>query len=160
MGFIPSRKLGVDIPGRKNKMTSLEIIKKLSRIAPDFFGAFPVLFSYLYGSIAIDQAHPFSDLDIAIYVTPDLPIKDSLSLEMSLSLEIDKHFVNGPPSDIRILNRLPLTVAGQVLTDGILIYCRDDNVRIDYETTIRCAYFDFFPAVYNFQKEYLEYIVD
>lgn len=141
-------------------MTSLVIKKKLSYIAPDIFGAFPILFAYLYGSIAVDQAHPFSDLDIAIYVAPDLSVKDSLFLETSLSLEIDKHMENGPPSDIRIMNRLPLTVAGQIVTDGILVYCRDDNARIDYETSIRCAYFDFLPAIYNFQKEYLEYIAD
>ncbi|MGB9498847.1 MAG: type VII toxin-antitoxin system MntA family adenylyltransferase antitoxin [Dissulfuribacterales bacterium] len=141
-------------------MTSLKIKKKLSRIAPEIFEDFPILFAYLYGSIAIDQAHPFSDLDIAIYVTPALSIKDSLSLEMSLSLEIGKNMENGPPSDIRIMNRLPLTIAGQIVTDGILIYCRDDNARIDYETAIRSAYFDFLPAIYNFQKEFLEYIAD
>ena len=142
------------------QMTSLEIKKKITCIASDIFGDFPVLFAYLYGGIALDQAHQFSDLDIAIYVTPDLSIKDCLSLEMSLSLEIDKHLVKGPPSDIRIMNRLPLTVVGQIVTDGILVYCRDDDTRIDYETSIRCAYFDFLPAIYNFQKEYLESIAD
>jgi len=141
-------------------MTSQEIKKKLCRITPYVFRCAPVLFAYLYGSVAVDQAHPFSDLDIAIYVTPDLSIKDSLSLEMSLSLEIDKHIVNGPPSDIRIMNRLPLSVAGQIVTDGTLVYCSNDNARIDYETSIRCAYFDFLPAIYNFQKEYLEFIAD
>ena len=136
-------------------MTSMEIKKILCRIAPDVFRCAPVLFAYLYGSIALDQVHPFSDLDIAIYVTPDLSIKDSLSLEMSLSLEIDKRMENGPPSDIRIMNCLPLTVVGQILTDGNLIYCRDDKARIDYETSIRSAYFDFLPVLLNFQKEYL-----
>lgn len=138
-------------------MNGREIKNKIFRIAPEIFSTHPILFAYLYGSIALDQAHPFSDLDIAIYATSDLPVKDCLSLEMSLSLEIDTYLVNGPPSDIRIMNRLPLTVVGQIVTDGILVYCRDDDARIDYETSIRSAYFDFLPAIRNFQKEYLEY---
>jgi hypothetical protein len=89
-----------------------------------------------------------------------MSVKDKLSLEMSLSLEIDKYIENGPPSDVRIINCLPLVVVGQIVTDGILIYCRDDDTRIDYETFIRSAYFDFFPVIRSFQKEYLEHMTD
>ena len=120
----------------------------------------PVLFAYLYGSVAIEQAHPFSDLDIAIYIDPALPMTENLSLEMALSLEIDKCFENGPPSDVRILNCLSLTVAGQIVTDGILIYCRDDNTRIDYETSIRMAYFDFLPVLRKIQQEHIKQIMN
>jgi predicted nucleotidyltransferase len=137
-------------------MTSLEIKKKLYAIAPDIFGPSPVLFAYVYGSIAVDQAHPFSDLDVAAYVAPDLSEKAGLSLELSLSLEIDRQMGNGPPCEVRIMNWLPLAVAGEIVTHGILIYCRDDHARIDYETSIRSAYFDFLPSLRKFQKEYME----
>ncbi len=103
-------------------MTIRKIKDRLFEIIPDIFETAPILFAYLYGSVAIEQAHPFSDLDIAIYIAPGLSVKDSFSLEMSLSLEIDKHLVNGPPCDVRIMNYLPLTVVGQIVTDGILVY--------------------------------------
>ena len=119
----------------------------------------PVLFGYLYGSFAIEQAHPFSDLDVAIYIDPAVAITDSLSLEMSLSLEIDKYLGNNPPSDVRILNSLPLSVSGKIVTDGILVYCRDDNARIDYETSIRMAYFDFLPVLRKIQQEHIVQIM-
>lgn len=135
-----------------------EIKNRIVTIVPDIFEKSPVLFAYLYGSIAVEQAHPFSDLDVAIYTMPGLPLKESLTLELFLSLEIDKLMEIEPLCDVRIMNRLPLTVAGQILTDGILIYCRDDNARIDYETSLRSAYFDFLPVFNNFQKEYLEYL--
>lgn len=125
-------------------------------IAPDVFANTPVLFAYLYGSVARDQAHPFSDLDIAVYSGTPLSLKASLSLELSLSLEIERQLKDAPPCDVRILNHLPLTVAGEIITDGILIYCRDDAFRIDYETSLRSAYFDFLPTLRCLQKEYLE----
>jgi len=139
------------------KMKSAEIKKNILSIATDVFSDTRVLFAYLYGSYAIDQAHPFSDLDIGIYV-PRLSQREKLDLEMTLALELDKKLEKGPTSDVRILNSLPLAVAGKVITEGLLIYCRDDEARIDYETIIRSAYFDFLPFIHNYQQTYLEQI--
>ena len=77
---------------------------------------------------------------------------------MTLALEIDKKFKQGPASDVRIINSLPLAVAGMAFTEGLLIYCRDDKARVDYETITRCAYFDFLPFIHNYQRTYLEQI--
>ena len=49
-------------------MKSAEIKKNICDIATDVFKDTQVLFAYLYGSYAVDQAHPFSDLDIGNYV--------------------------------------------------------------------------------------------
>ena len=49
-------------------------------------------------------------------------------------------------------------LAGKIITGGILIYCRDDDARVEYETSIRNAYFDFLPVIHNYQKTYLEQI--
>jgi len=129
------------------------LIKEI--ILKTVFEASPVLFAYLYGSVAIDQAHPFSDLDIAIYVPP-LSLRDQLDLEMALSLKIDDSLNGAPPSDVRIMNDLPLLITGQIVTHGILIYCRDDLIRIDYETSIRKAYFDFLPVIHQYRHSFLE----
>ena len=77
---------------------------------------------------------------------------------MTLALEIDKKLDEGTASDVRIINCLPLAVAGKIITEGLLIYCRDDEARIDYETIIRSAYFDFLPFIHNYQQTYLEQI--
>jgi len=139
-------------------MKNDKIIKKLLKIAPDVFGNSKVLFAYLYGSIAVDQSHPFSDLDISIYA-PQIPLRESLDLEMALALAIDRKLKGSPLSDVRIMNTLPLVLAGKIITEGTLIYCRDDNARIEYETSIRSAYFDFLPVIRNYQRTYLEQIV-
>ena len=137
--------------------TRIMIKKDILKIAEEVFRDTGVLFAYLYGSYALDQSHLFSDLDIGIYV-PRLSQREKLDLEMSLSLEIDRRLKQGPTSDVRILNTLPLAVAGKVITEGILIYCHDDKARVDYETAVRSAYFDFLPFIYSYQKTYLEHI--
>lgn len=139
------------------RMKRTEIKKEIFKIATAVFRDTQVLFAYLYGSYAVDQASPFSDLDIGIY-TPMLSLREQLDLEMALALEIDKMLAQGPVSDVRIMNSLPLAVAGKIITEGILIYCHDDRARVDYETVLRSAYFDFLPFIHNYHRTYLEQI--
>ncbi len=151
-------RFGSFVPFDADKMKSIEIKKTIFNTADTLFSDTPVLFAYMYGSYAADQSHPFSDLDIAIYVPASLSRKERMDLEMVLALKIDKRLVNGPESDVRIINYLPLVVAGEIVTEGILIFCRDDEARIDYETMTRCAYFDFIPFLRSYQRTYLEQI--
>jgi predicted nucleotidyltransferase len=144
----------------QNSMNSIKIKETLFKHADTFFGEAPVLFAYLYGSYAIDQPHPFSDLDIAIYIKKHLTARENMKLEMNLSLEIDNKFPVGPSSDVRTINYLPLAVAGSVITEGVLIYCIDDNTRIDFEMNTRRSYFDFLPFIKNYQRMYLAQIHD
>lgn len=138
-------------------MEAFEIKKIVIKIVPEILENTPVIFAYLYGSYAIDQTHPFSDLDIGIYTSP-LTLRESMKLEMDLALEIDKKLKNGPSSDVRTMNSLPLAVVGNILTEGMLIYCKEDAARIDYETTMRKRYFDFLPVIRNYQRTYLKQI--
>jgi predicted nucleotidyltransferase len=50
-------------------MKNAEIKKNILNIATDVFRDTQVFFAYLYGSYAVDQAHPFSDLDIRLLIT-------------------------------------------------------------------------------------------
>jgi len=130
----------------------MENIKQnLLQIAPHLFKESPVLFAYLYGSYAKGQPHPFSDLDIAIYVEGKAS-KASLDLELYLSTKMDELLNHTVSSDIRTLNHLPLTVQGNILTHCQLIYEQDSPKRIQYETQIRMAYFDFLPIIKQHQK--------
>ena len=113
-----------------------------------------MLFAYLYGSFATGLVHPFSDVDIGIYVK-EVAGGRHLSLELGISLEFDEELTGNVQSDFRIINDLPLSFLGQIVTDGILIYSRDDVTRIGFEVSVRMAYFDFLPVLKMYQKEYL-----
>ena len=133
---------------------TLENLQKTSETA---FKDSPVLFAYLYGSHATGAVHPFSDIDIAVYVSGEGP-ENNYDLEMSLALEIDRELRTRSKSDVRIINYLPLPVAGEVVTTGKLIYCRDDKLRTDFEAKTRMAYFDFIPFLKKYQQVYLDQI--
>jgi predicted nucleotidyltransferase len=129
--------------------------KKLHEIAPLIFDGTPTLFAYLYGSHAKGLTHPFSDLDIGIFVEHSA-LKDCLKLELSLSLRVDELLGHVVQSDVRVINHMPLLIVGSMLVDGEIIYSRAENERIDVETQVRKAYFDFMPVIHNYRKTYLD----
>lgn len=135
------------------------IHKKLTDISSTVFRETSVLFAYLYGSIAADQPHPSSDLDIAVFVDNISP-KEGLQLELELGLKIDEALQIGFLSDVRILNFLPILIAGKIITEGRLFYCADDEKRVDYETRTRSAYFDFHQFILRYQNEYMSQLVE
>lgn len=129
--------------------------QKVHAIAPQAFEGTPVLFAYLYGSHAAELQHPYSDLDIGIFVE-GLSTRDCLKLELSLSLKLDELLDHAVQSDVRVVNHLPLSITGRILTEGELIYSRAEDERIDFETQVRRAYFDFLPVIRQFQKAFLD----
>lgn len=131
-----------------------QITNSLFTIVPDIFCSRPVLFAYLYGSFVSGDVHPFSDLDIGIYID-DVPDINYLELELSLSLEIDAKIESSVKTEVRIINNLPLVVIGNIITEGSLIYSINENVRVDFETSVRKAYFDFLPVITAYQNTYI-----
>ena len=132
-----------------------DVKEKLQTIAQDLFGESAVLFAYLYGSYATGLSHPFSDLDIGIFVE-GLDRRACLDLELSLALSIDESLDHVVQSDVRVLNHLPLVVKGRILTDGQLIYSKAEDKRVEFETQVRTAYFDFLPVIDQYQRVYRE----
>ncbi|MBW2247643.1 MAG: nucleotidyltransferase domain-containing protein [Deltaproteobacteria bacterium] len=135
-----------------------KITNSLFAIAPDIFRSHPVLFAYLYGSYSTGNVHPFSDLDIGVYIDDVSDIK-YLELELSLSLEIDEKIGSGVRTEVRIINNMPLVVIGNIITEGRLIYSINENVRVDFETSVRKAYFDFLPVIITYRNTYINSVV-
>ena len=44
----------------------------------------------------------------------------------------------------------------RVLTSGVLLYFRDEDFRVNYETRIRKRYFDFQPVLTMMRQAYFE----
>lgn len=132
-----------------------ELKQKLRAMAPKVFEKTPVLFAYLYGSHAKGLSHPFSDLDVGIYVE-GLDTRSCLDLELSLALLIDEKFNHTVQAEVRVLNHLPLPVKGRILAHGELIYSRSEMNRVEFETQVRKAYFDFLPVIKAYQDAYRE----
>jgi len=131
------------------------IKESIIRLAPRIFEVYPVEFAYLYGSFATGYLHPFSDIDIAIH-TIGVSAAKSLELELVLSLEFDEKLDCNLPSEVRTINDLPLIIKGQIIAEGLLIFSANEIRRVDFETRVRSAYFDFLPVIQKYQRIYLE----
>jgi len=116
----------------------------------------PIALAYLYGSTARGRTTTFSDVDIALMlfensITPlerlrfELMIEDVLAADCQLS-----------NADVHVINDAPLVVQGQVLTDGQLLFSRDEAFRIDFEVYTRLQYFDFLSFAKSHREVFFE----
>ena len=114
---------------------------------------FPVLFAYLYGSHASGAVHPFSDVDIAVFLSEDRN-DEIMRLESDIALAFDEALDHRAATDVRAINDAPLVLQGEVLTEGILIFTCDEPSRVSFETRVRMAYFDFHPVIKAYYQTY------
>ncbi len=120
----------------------------------------PVLLAYLYGSAATGHTTPLSDVDIALVVDEGrIPPKERLNLELAVASEIASR-CELRNADVRVINRAPLMFRGEVVTYGVLIYCIDDEVRIEFESRTRSEYFDFLPLAEAVREAHFDYLLE
>ena len=103
-----------------------------------------VLFAYLFGSVASGTAHRFSDIDVAVYLRPREERAYYLRKEGELwdrlysKLRTDR-------TDLTLLNVAPLVLRFRVISEGIRVFSRDEQARVDFETEVLYRYFDLKP---------------
>jgi len=127
---------------------------KLNKIK-DIFTNYPIEFSYVYGSMAKGTPRSWSDLDIALIVTDNIPPEQYLEIETDVSKKIDELLPN-VESDVRIFNYAPLNFKIQIVQEGKLLYSKNENKRVNFETQVRDEYFDFLPLRKEYQTSFLK----
>ena len=134
---------------------SATIITQLRQALPGICANQPVQLAYVYGSVVTGHTTPFSDVDIALLTTEPLAPLARLRLMQHVEAQLyaDCRLVN---VDVRIINDAPLVLRGRIVTDGVLLYARDEQARIDFETTTRMRYFDYLPIHKRLQKAFFE----
>jgi predicted nucleotidyltransferase len=122
-----------------------KLVSKLRRILPPIFEPHPVCLAYLYGSATTGRTTPMSDVDVALIIDQGLSPLERLKLLLRIQLDLlDQGDIAN--ADVRIVNDAPVVFRGRVVTDGLLIYARNEQERIDFETTTRLRYFDYQPV--------------
>ena len=98
-----------------------------------------VLFAYLFGSVARGQGTACSDLDLAVFLRRDAdPAEAKLDIIGRIS-----DILGARDFDLVILNNAPLTLAGRIVRDRVVLYERDPFARHRYESLTLRKYFDF-----------------
>jgi predicted nucleotidyltransferase len=131
------------------------IVDRLRSVLPAILQMRPVVAAYLYGSVADGHVLPDSDIDIALVLLPghNLTAYDRVALELDVAAEIEDA-CDMREVDVRIINDAPLVIQGTVLSDGIRVYSRDEDLRVEYEVFARKHYFDFLPVARMIQRTY------
>ncbi len=101
-----------------------------------------VVLAYLHGSYALRATTPLSDLDIAVLLPDGTPDSEYASLLRDLTYDLSR-IVPDVEVDLQSLDHAPVEFRYQVIKDGRVIYCLDDEVRASFETRTLIEYLDF-----------------
>ncbi|HVM13729.1 MAG TPA: nucleotidyltransferase domain-containing protein [Egibacteraceae bacterium] len=117
--------------------------ERLRAAAPAAFEGESVTFAYLFGSRAIGQARPGSDVDVAVLLDESVPPEEHLGASLRLARRLaDCSGVAGIEAVV-VLNAAPLPLAGRIRRQRLVLYSRDEPARVAYESYIARRYNDF-----------------
>lgn len=104
----------------------------------------PVLLTYLFGSQATGKTHAESDVDVGVLfehsLTPEERFAERLTLIGALSRLFGTDHV-----DVVVLNESPPLVAYEALRNGVLLYCADEEARVEFQVSTMRKYEDTAP---------------
>ena len=131
------------------------LVGRLQEALPRIFEQQPVRLAYLHGSMASGQMHPFSDVDLALVVEDGLTPRERLKLILRTKVDLEDE-CDISNADVRVINDAPLIFRGRVVTDGILLFAKNEQERIAYEIDTRLRYFDYLPTHLGLQKAFFD----
>jgi predicted nucleotidyltransferase len=97
-----------------------------------------VIFAYLFGGLSEGKVKPLSDIDISVYVRDT----DNLA-EYKLNL-FDRltDALSTNELDLIILNMAPVSIAGRILENKLILVDKDPPIRHAYESLTLRKFFD------------------
>ncbi len=140
----------------QNKADKFEKEKVQKTLSAFFKKRDEVLLAYLFGSVAEDKQNKLSDLDIAVLVEGDkLGKLDEQPFGYQVSAMTDLiSLLKTNDVDLVILNYATPLLSHEVIKYGEVIFCRDEEMRIQFEVRTLQQYIDTKP-LRDIQHEYL-----
>ncbi|MEA3355929.1 MAG: nucleotidyltransferase domain-containing protein [Candidatus Bipolaricaulota bacterium] len=141
-------------------MTGAETIRK--KIEPYFAQRKEVLLAYLFGSVAQGRANRLSDIDIALLVdekeSERLNTKQPYGYKATVIADL-MGLLQTNEIDLILLHEAPPLLTNEVISEGSLLFCRDENVRVAFEVTAKHKYIDTKP-LRQIKRQYLYNRID
>lgn len=116
-------------------------INQIREAAYRVLGATPVVFAYLYGSRAVGNERPDSDLDVAVYFDDSVPEDHYLDQSLTIASLLAEAGLSG--AEVVVLNSAPLALIGRIIKQRKVIYSRDEPVRVTFESLKFREFLDF-----------------
>lgn len=103
-----------------------------------------VVAGMLFGSQASGTAGPLSDVDVAVWLDPELPRERLAALRSELTLAVVEA-LGTDEVDVVVLNGAPPLLRHRALSGGTRLFDRDPRARVRLETAALLDYFDTAP---------------
>ncbi len=110
--------------------------------------------AYLFGSQATGKNGPLSDYDIAILFDETVPEKDYFDKKLELIGKFSQ-FYKTNKIDLVILNTAPNLLAMNVISEGKILFEKDKDYRIAFETHVMSCYYDRLPYEIRYSEALL-----
>lgn len=133
--------------------------QRLRDAAERAFAGSPVLFAYLFGSVASGRNRPDSDIDVGVCLEPSVDTDQFLDLRLSLAGRLAAESGLGD-IDLLILNEAPLPLLGRAIRERLVLYSRDEPARVRFESRGLREFFDFEIHARPLDRQFLQDIAE
>lgn len=136
-------------------METMETANFKARKLGKIFKKYPVKLAYVFGSVALGNDNPKSDIDIAILLNDKLSKEKRFNIRLKLAGEMSKTFQK--EADVVVLNDIAsLFFKYVIVKEGKLVYQLDEKENLEFENKILSRYFDFAPFLSLYNKKYVK----
>lgn len=123
----------------KRKQLPVDIEQRIALLIPILAQDERVVFAYLFGGLTSGTAKPLSDVDLAVYLEPQVSrIEAKLDLLGMIADALGTDEV-----DLVILNDAPVSLTGRILKTRRILLDKQPFLRHDYESLTLRKFFDF-----------------
>lgn len=119
-----------------------DVFERLRAVAGDVLSGEPVLFAYLFGSVARGEEAAGSDVDIALYLEPGVSGETALDLRLRMPSVLSAA-AGVSNIEVLILGDAPLRICGRIIRERRVVYSRDESARVRFESLTTRRYLDF-----------------
>lgn len=116
------------------------------------FQQYGVTCCYLFGSRTGQDFYPDSDIDLAVIFDTFSIVKHDLALEIETQ-DAFAEILSPLEVDLLFLQKAPIYLKFDVIKNGKVIYCTDEEFRTDFEDITVRDYLDFKPVLDRYYRE-------
>jgi len=136
--------------GKNRQINLANLLPRLKKLFQDDED---IVIAYLFGSYTLGKVGPLSDIDLALLLNHSLPPATYSDKALDYISKISK-ILGLDKFDLVILNRAPFGLQYEIVKNGHIIYCRNEEEKINYRIKIQNLYQNFKP----FEDEYIQHL--
>ena len=125
-------------------MEELKVDKRkiLSQIKDEICKLREVEITYVFGSFCRQESE-FNDIDLALVIKGSYNNLSNEKTAQRVARELERRIEPRLELDVKILNSAPITFQYEIIKNGSLMFSRDENKRIEYESSVISEYLDY-----------------